>query len=661
MISIPSEIKELLNSDSIRKNFRVHFNDGSLEDLTNKDIVSESVSFTESICSQDIFKLGLCESPTIEFECVNVPNVKGKEILCTIEIYCSSEIEGAVYRDDLDAYVYPINIGVFFIDSCKKQADLKHRLVSGYGRMAYEDWKAVPEQIVVSWFYNTFPNVTVSKSEYIAAAIQSLELSNVIISAPSPYDENGTLFYLKAYREAGMGQRLEKLTSFVIGQPVFDMQFENIVRKQQTSSILKPVAYSDAIYARVIEEGSGYCAAGIVIEPSYMIDNVNIMQNYIPRKKMPIFEHANLFLKEAFQNYGMSYLYESNNKRFYAITKIESTEDPLYLGSDNKIFIVKLHGGDTDAYICTQDKLQIVGSNLVEHYDQNDIVLYIDDDGESHSFSQKLNAYQTVQDLLDDLPEENTQNVRAELEPFADKILFEEEAKLEEDEIIRPQLFQIEESGGTIELDIRYPDNFPVVKDDVEAMLELRGKMGKYDRNGDFSLISLDRNLGIYPSNRLYPQDTLYPAAPNGGYLTKANYKTAWYDDEYTKPYSRVVLHYKDSEDEDAEKTVEYDLTDWEAEDFKAEEWQVYEVDNYVLQNEPITEEEAEAYAETIGEALKKIRYMPADITLQGQPQIEVGDALEVVTNEGGFDTMVLRRTMKGIQNLQDEFESKGE
>lgn len=85
-MNTPQVIVELLQSDSVYKNIRVHFPDGEHEDITNKDIVTESVKFSESLCSQNDFKLGLCESPSIEFETVGIGNIQGATIECTLEI-----------------------------------------------------------------------------------------------------------------------------------------------------------------------------------------------------------------------------------------------------------------------------------------------------------------------------------------------------------------------------------------------------------------------------------------------------------------------------------------------------------------------------------------------------------------------------------------------
>jgi len=138
MINIPEEVKELLKADGTRKNFRVHFPNGERGDITNENITEESVTLTESICSEEKLKFGLCESPVLEFETFGVGKIKGCTIEASLEIYCPETVEGAVYRQDLDAYVYPVPYGVFVVDSCKKQADMNYRRVIAFSEAVFE-------------------------------------------------------------------------------------------------------------------------------------------------------------------------------------------------------------------------------------------------------------------------------------------------------------------------------------------------------------------------------------------------------------------------------------------------------------------------------------------------------------------------------------------
>lgn len=89
MVNIPDEVKALFSSDIIHKNFHVRFPNGEYRDLNNEDVISESVKFTESLCSQQYFRFGLAEASELDFIAVAIPNIRGYYIEAAIEIDCT--------------------------------------------------------------------------------------------------------------------------------------------------------------------------------------------------------------------------------------------------------------------------------------------------------------------------------------------------------------------------------------------------------------------------------------------------------------------------------------------------------------------------------------------------------------------------------------------
>ena len=149
MLNIPDTVKALFKADGVRKNFRVHFPNGELSDLTNANVVEESVRFTESLCSQDVLKFGLTEASVLEFETVGVANMYGMTIECGIEIDLSSlsaadlatiaagSWDGtyvAAGDSDLGFAFFRVPYGVFRVESCPRDHQaMTHRKVTGYG------------------------------------------------------------------------------------------------------------------------------------------------------------------------------------------------------------------------------------------------------------------------------------------------------------------------------------------------------------------------------------------------------------------------------------------------------------------------------------------------------------------------------------------------
>ena len=148
MLNIPNSIKALFKADESHKNFRVHFPGGEYPDITNDNIVQESVHFTESVCSQDTFKLGTFESSVLEFEAVDVPNLYGLTIEAGIEIDTSSLSAGEISSiqgnpgdgtlvlladSDLGYGFYRIPLGIFVVNDCPRDHQAKsHRTFTCY-------------------------------------------------------------------------------------------------------------------------------------------------------------------------------------------------------------------------------------------------------------------------------------------------------------------------------------------------------------------------------------------------------------------------------------------------------------------------------------------------------------------------------------------------
>lgn len=148
MLNLPEPVKMLFRMDGVQKNFRVHFLNGEMADITNSQIVTESVHFTESVCSQDSLKFGLTEASMIEFETVGVANMRRMLIECSTEIDVSSltaaqisAIEAGSWDGELvqpelsglDYTAFRVPYGVFRVDSCpRNQQAMAHRRVQAY-------------------------------------------------------------------------------------------------------------------------------------------------------------------------------------------------------------------------------------------------------------------------------------------------------------------------------------------------------------------------------------------------------------------------------------------------------------------------------------------------------------------------------------------------
>lgn len=193
MLNVPEAIDSIayntntdgtgLGGDIRKKSIRVRFVGYSHRDLTNSDIVQESFSFTESICSADVLKFGLSEAAEVTFETVGIENITGRQIEIFFEIdvsdldsehhcagryisdtdNCNREIGVGAY--EVTRGVYSIPIGVFtVIEAERSKSDMTHRSIRAITTVfetnddmtPYEIWK-LGQMHRTKYFYMVLP------------------------------------------------------------------------------------------------------------------------------------------------------------------------------------------------------------------------------------------------------------------------------------------------------------------------------------------------------------------------------------------------------------------------------------------------------------------------------------------------------------------------
>lgn len=160
MLTIPDAIKTLFKTDGVFKNFRAHFPNGERADITNSNIVRESLKFTESACSESTFRFGGCERSVLEFETVGVENILGAQIQCGIEIDTTSLSAAqlsAIAADpgdgtlvlasasDIGRGYYRVPLGTFVVASCPRNHEaMTRRQITAYSpnytKLAPPEW-----------------------------------------------------------------------------------------------------------------------------------------------------------------------------------------------------------------------------------------------------------------------------------------------------------------------------------------------------------------------------------------------------------------------------------------------------------------------------------------------------------------------------------------
>ena len=181
-------------------------------------------------------------------------------------------------------------------------------------------------------------------------------------------------------------------------------------------------------------------------------------------------------------------------------------------------------------------------------------------------------------------------------------------------------------------------------KDVIEAICELNGCFGKIGRSGNFEYVFLQGEIqGLYPDNDLYPSDDLLPRDPISTEIKNNIYISCTYEDFVTRKINKLQIRQSENDVGSIVGTG----------------------DNcYIVQNNFLVygkdADELNVIAERLFKKIKDIEYRPFDAKTLGNPCLETGDAIRLMTKYELIESYILKRTIKGIQSLRDFISSSG-
>lgn len=179
----------------------------------------------------------------------------------------------------------------------------------------------------------------------------------------------------------------------------------------------------------------------------------------------------------------------------------------------------------------------------------------------------------------------------------------------------------------------------------LNCICEINGCFGHIGRDGRFHYIYLEQEIqGLYPRNNLYPADDLYPREPKSTRVGKKLYISAQYEDFLVKTIDKLQIR---KEEDDIGVIVGSGTNAYVIQD------------NFLVYGKG--SEELTGIANNIYGKIRGIIYRPFSADCKGNPCIEVGDAVRLPTKYEIIESYVLKRTLKGIQALRDNYEATGE
>lgn len=214
-------------------------------------------------------------------------------------------------------------------------------------------------------------------------------------------------------------------------------------------------------------------------------------------------------------------------------------------------------------------------------------------------------------------------------------------------------IFNITQDSVTLPNDsvtIHKTDDFKTLsgKSVLYAICQMNGRFGRIGRNGNFQYVKLAvPEEGLFPSNTLYPSNSLYPKAygfEGNPIASDGKYISCKYEDYLIQVIDKLII--KTAED-DTGVTIGNGNNP------------------YIIQNNFLLFGKDSTELTTIGtnifNEISGVWYRPCTIEAVGNPCLECGDGIRLHTVDGkDIDTIILKRKLKGVQSLKDNYVADG-
>lgn len=636
-----------------------------LFEIENDRLVKESVKIDERMCSDDTLKFGLCEGTSIEFQAFNIDNITNKRIRAFVDVeypvvtYDYDETTDKTTRyETIETYTIPM--GWFDVQETSRQASTGIRKVSAYNKLKSD----YLDQQVNALIVEEFGTASIRILDILMYLLRRYGIRKLTTGKISPIYTTYELYaqpksYFSPYRYYGVYEDSDcAFTCWAFyqgGSPNWSnakMYMEGIAHQKNYSFVPYDSSWSSPIRIEIDE-----CVE--------QLDNIiaNYIQTELGKIESKIYGRTaaqmwdDLLHMKAPKNDGTNRL----TQYFFSVTVYtrESLNDPV---------VERIYGNHvqnatgTFAQLSRTTFLHVNAIKITYPYG----IRY------GYQFSgNHLKAVENTQSTYHEGVENFarlTGNYNDKPHDYRTTPQMPDGTDIPEDigEFFR--VVRIISGYSPAELIEVQPDKLASVtlRDLQTAVFETQCQFGKLDRLDNY-FAGVELNNGrLYPADTLYPDDELYPLSTSESGF-RAIYSKLWADEGNIRSWRNLIITYKgliENEDthehEEAEKiyttvidsngTDDYEVSNnWL---FKNLLWADSESENW---QEAAGLENIEDYATAMVNKMQSVSWFPFEMWCAGLPYVETGDEVEIVVGEHAYTSYVLRRTIKGIQNLQDE------
>ena len=580
--------------------------------IQNDRLVSESVKFDERMCSDSELKFGLCEGTSVEFQYFDLPSILGQKINIELDV----EYKGT--DGLLDWFTIPM--GRFEVAECSRQASTGIRKVTAYNKLQsdYLDVSAKDQiqQMLIDDSDHEMALVDILDGLLNGYAIQHTTWVNVgsktyaISGTPTSSNSQEQAYFYDS--SSGSWKTVTTGTTTPTPRPGapatspssgwFTMYYASFAYIPTNESGTTTTGF----YNYTLNPASIYAAIRPYLNTFFDIKNGSVVENSISPFGVLVSEPGMLGTYITFDSYlsrgiGVYYYHPIGSSNTYVDVK------------PNAPSIVT--GPITDSLPQFRVMVAITGS---ERYSLQSVT------PDSRIQAKITQRYNDIYRALSQI--QGVTILRRDTSPI---------------EQYRISLNDIDSISNDITL-----------RDLQSASFEIACKYGKLDRESDlFAGVELNQSR-LYPADNLYPSDSLYPVGQSeGGYPSM--YSKLWADEGNVRSFRYLYVTYKTTETvsgqtQEIEKKLQRTVNANGTDDYIMD-------DNWLFKNLVWSDADVGAYADAMVAKMQNIRWFPFEMWCAGLPYLEAGDEIEIAMKEGTYPSYILRRTLSGIQNLQDE------
>ena len=633
MIDVPVQVKDALREGNYRKNYRVVvLNTDGTEDFTidNDNLVKESVSIDERMCSGDTLKFGLCEGSSLEFRYFNRPNITGRQV----QVFCDVE-----YGEENP---YAIPIGFFIVKNCSRQASTGIIKATAYNKLMsdYLDQKA---NLTLQDEYTQDYEVTLHDiRETLLEGYQIVEdRSKIGVDLPPLSVTTHTLCDLGRFKFNSL---------YGVKSPINAHRFG--ITSTETEFTINTFAELAQYY------GNG----GSIKVDSYYGNLIGLEKNIVEYLKNLI-NSSNLN-----KTWDDVLDYICTHDGFQSIIGFSVTKSRVVSGTivfyTETYSTVQWEYEEAHGLQHTVDGTILDGQRLTNYYDrpcnvnvpehiQWDIdfygpaTFYLDGKAYSRTTHNNEDYYEYYADeTLTTLAREDCPYLQ-----FSDNTKYQ--SSIEDGGIYYYSILQFNYNNladaDKITMTISNLPEF-TLREITSAVFETVAQFGQLDRVTDlFSGVELNHSR-LLPADTLYPDNALYPYGAQVSSF-RSQYSKLWADEGNVRKWRYLIITYKGLDDDgnETEFTLQRTINNDGTDDYNCS-------DNWLFRNLVWTATDISTYADAMVAKMQSVTWFPFEMWCAGLPYLETGDEIEIPLGEEVYTSYILQRQLKGIQNLQDTY-----